>query len=92
MQAYTAGWLLVCVFVAAATFVVSWRRRLIFMPSVLFAALLISITFAAALGSGWLRIELIRQEVFGYVLLLGCFLIPIPLAAAPLAVFVNRHR
>ena len=36
--------------------------------------------------------ELIRHEPFGYVLLLCCGLIPIPLAAAPLAVFVNRHR
>ena len=54
---------------------------------VLLAALLISITLAAAFGSGW-----IRHEPFGYVLLLGCGVIPIPLAAAPLAVFVNRHR
>jgi hypothetical protein len=58
----------------------------------LLAALLISITLAAAVGSGWLRYELNRHEPFGYVLLLGCGLIPIPLAAAPLAVFVNRHR
>jgi hypothetical protein len=87
MHAYTAGWLFVCAIAAAATFIVSWRRKLIFMPSVLLAALLISITLAAAVGSGW-----IRQEVFGYVLLFGCGLIPIPLAAAPLAVFVNRHR
>mgnify|MGYP001297495933 CR=1 FL=1 len=92
MQAYTAAWLLACVVAVAATFFVSWRRKLIFMPSMLLAALLISITFAAALGSGWIRIELIRHEPFGYVLLLGCGLIPIPLAAAPLAVYVNRHR
>ena len=91
-QVYVAAWLLVCVIAVAATFFVSWRRQLIFMPSVVLAALLISITLASAVGSGWLRYELIRQELFGYVLLLGCGLTPIPLAAAPLAVFVNRHR
>lgn len=86
-NAYIVGWLLVCLVAVAATFIVSWRRRLIFMPTMWLAALLISITLAAALGSGW-----IRHEPLGYVLLLGCGLIPIPLAAAPLAVFVNRHR
>jgi len=86
-KGYIVGWLLICMVAVAATFIVSWRRRLIFIPDVLLAALLISITLAAALGSGW-----IRHEPYGYVLLLSCGLIPIPLAAAPLAVFVNRHR
>ena len=53
-QAYTAGWLLVCVIVAAATFVVAWHRRLIFVPSVMLAALLVLVAVVAGYGSGWI--------------------------------------
>ncbi len=84
---YAVLWLLICLAAAAGTFIVSWRRRLIFWPSLLLAALLVVICLAAAYGSGWLL-----DERFRLPLILGCGLIPIPLAAAPLAVYLNRHR
>jgi hypothetical protein len=86
-KGYIVGWLLICMVAVAATFIVAWRRQLISMPSVALAALLVLTAIVAGYGSGWMH-----DEWFRVPLLLGCFLIPIPLAAAPLAVFVNRHR
>ena len=88
-DAYTVVCLALCLVAVAATFVASWRRQLIFMPTLLLAALIVLTAVAAWHFSFY---GLGREGKYLLPILCGCGLTPIPLAAAPLAAFVNRHR
>ena len=88
-DAYTVVCLALCLVAVAATFIASWRRQLIFMPTLLLAAIIVLTAVAAWHFSVY---GLAREGKYLLPILCGCGLTPIPLAAAPLAVFVNRHR
>ena len=84
---YTLVCLVFCFCGAAATFITSWRRHLIGVRTVGLAATMILAAVAGVYGSG-----LDREWKFLLPGLVGCGVLPIPLAAAPLAVYFNRHR
>jgi hypothetical protein len=88
---YFSACLVCCLVVCAATFVVSWRRHLISAGTLWLAAMLVlisgSIAVAAAHSAGWPLDWKLLLPMLGC-----CGLTPIPLAAAPMAVYVNRHR
>ena len=85
-QAYILACLTLCLFGCGAVFVASLRRNLISMRTLALAVTIIVAAVAAVCFS-----ELPRDWKY-LALLGGCGLLPIPLAAAPLAVYVNRHR
>jgi hypothetical protein len=79
--------LFLCVVGCAALFGACWTRRLISPRTLLLAALLVAGAMIAV------RSGMRRMNVEEFILALDiCSLIPIPLAAAPMAVYVNRHR
>ena len=82
-EGYASGCLALCLLACAAAFFVSWRLHLLSVPAVVLAAAIVLAPIAALHLAGE-RLEL--EPVLAFCLL------PIPLAAAPLAVYVNRHR
>ena len=85
-QAHALACLVLCLLGCGATFVASWRRHLISMQTLGLAAVIVLTAVVAAhfseLSQNWRYLPFISS----------CALIPIPLAAAPLAVYWNRHR
>jgi hypothetical protein len=89
-QLYCAVCLACCLAGCTVVYIASWRRQLICSRTLWLAAMLVlasgSLAIAAAHFAGlpldWKHL----LPVFGC-----CGVIPIPLAAAPLAVYVNRH-
>ncbi len=85
-QAYALALLVLCLLGCGATFVASWRRRLISMQTLGLAATIVLLAVVVAhfseLSQNWRYLPFISS----------CALIPIPLAAAPLAVYWNRHH
>ncbi len=86
-QAYFLVWLVVFLFVAVAVFIASWRRRLISPPALALAALIVVAALAAAQAGG-----LTRDWKYLLPVVCACGVLPFPLAAAPLATWINRHR
>ena len=86
-QTYLLACLVLCLLVVAAAFIASWQRRLISMPALCLAAGIVLAALAMAQVGG-----LTREWKYLLPVILGCGLIPFPLAAAPLAVYANRHR
>ncbi len=90
-QIYYSGCLLLCLIACAATFVASWRLRLI-SPQIL------GLAAALVVASGMMTIAVAVCDVVPInakhllVAFACCGMIPFPLAAAPLAVYWNRHR
>lgn len=93
-QRFLVVCLVPCLLAAVATFIASWRLRLISIRMLWLAAVLVLTVVAAAYSSElFLHISgYSRQWIYLLPVLCGCGIIPIPLAAAPLAVYVNRHR
>jgi hypothetical protein len=83
LQFYSWGWLALCLCGFAAAFFTTWLRGLLSIPAAVLAA---AIVLAAVAGI------LLKQQSLDLLTFLLFCLLPIPLAAAPLAVFVNRHR
>ena len=89
--AYWSICLAVGLFGCGATFLASWRRSLISKQTLWLAAMLVLVSGSTAIAlSQFARFPFDSRYL---PLLLGCCgLTPLPLAAAPLAVYVNRHR
>jgi len=85
-EAYFKGCLVLWLVLCAAAFVAGWRWHLISVPTLCLAATLIVTAVAAAHFAGMP----FERRYWPHVVF--CCLIPLPLAAAPLAVCVNRHR
>jgi hypothetical protein len=70
----------------AAAFIAAWRRQLISLPALCLAAAIVLAAVAAAHLVG------IPFAWKSWPIVVLCLLLPLPLAAAPLAVCLNRHR
>jgi hypothetical protein len=87
LQAYLFACLAICLLAVTATFMASWRLRLISMPAVCLSAGIVLSALAMAQVGG-----LTHEWKYLLPVLCGCGIVPMPLAAAPLAVHANRHR
>ena len=88
---YSSICLACCLVGCGMAFVVSWRRRLVSARTLWLAAVLVITSVMTAVWLGHLGEPFLSWK--GLLFVLGCCgLTPIPLAAAPLAVYVNRHR
>ena len=77
-----------CLYGCAFAFIATWRRHLISVLTLWLAGAMVLFAVAVlySFGGG-------HGRWYEWLIVLGCFcLLPIPLAAAPLAVYVNRHR
>jgi hypothetical protein len=83
IDGYAWGCLGLFLLACAAAFFVSWRLHLLSVPAVLLAVAIVLAPIAV--------LQLVGARLVLVPVLLFC-LLPIPLAAAPLAVYVNRHR
>ncbi len=88
---YFSACIVLCLLGFLATFVASLRLQLISTRTLLLAASIV-LTTVAALHFSVLTSEWKYPLPIPVLLLCGCCLIPISLAAAPLAVWANRHR
>jgi hypothetical protein len=85
-QTYLCVCLVVCLIVVAATFMASWRLRLISLPILCLAAgIVVAALLMAQLGG------LTHESKYLLPVLCACGVFSMPLAAAPLAVYTNRH-
>ncbi len=84
---YAWGCFVLYLLACGAAFVASWRWNLISNRTLWLAVLLASVAFDVAYCCGS-----VRDWPSHLVVLSRCSLIPLPLAAAPLAVYFNRHR
>jgi len=90
INGFSIACLVLLVLGCAATFVASWLRDLITWRAFCLSALIVAVAVAASFTLDF--DELIADRNSLLCVLAGCSLIPIPLGAAPLAIYVNRHR
>ena len=89
-QMYFSICLVCCLFGCGAAFMASWRRHLISQRTLWLAAILVLASGSTAVAfANFAGMPL--EWKYLLPVLGGCGLAPIPLAAAPLAVYVNRH-
>jgi hypothetical protein len=87
VQAYCFVFVSLSLLAVLATFVASARRQLLSRRAIGFSAGLVLAAAVTVLFSGWAG-----QWKYLLPALAGCAMLPVPLAAAPLAVWTNRHR
>jgi hypothetical protein len=87
---YWTGCLIFCLAGCLAIFIVSWRRRLIDARTLWLSAILVGIGACATFAARQPGVIVVGKHLL--LTVACCSLIPIPLAAAPLAVYWNRHR